>query len=61
MTQYIYSRKTWAITSKIIKKIPQSYLIETNKGIFKRNLLHTLLDWRRNSYKSRIDDSNYNY
>ena len=33
------------------------YLIETNKGILRRNRLHVLLDWRRNSYKSRtIDD-----
>ena len=44
---------------KIIKKIddiPRSYLIETNKGILKRNRPHILLDRRRNSFKSRTTD-----
>ena len=43
---------------KVIKKlddIPQSYLIETNKGILRRNQQHLI----RNSSKSRtIDDYN---
>ena len=45
---------------KVIKKldnIPQSYLIETSKGILRRNRQHILLDRRRNSSKSRTIDN----
>ena len=55
---HLHSRKNWTIMGKVIKKlddIPQSYLIETNKGILRRNQQHLI----RNSSKSRtIDDYN---
>ena len=38
---------------------PRSYLIETNKGILRKNWQHILLDRRGNNYKSRtIGDCN---
>ena len=56
----LHDRKTWTITGKVIKNlddIPRSYLLETSKGIFRRNRQHILLDRRRNCSKSRtIDD-----
>ena len=56
----LHDGKTWTITGKVIKKLDDirlSYLLETNKGILRRNQQHILLDRGRNSYKSRtIDD-----
>ena len=55
-----HSGKTWTITGKVIKQlddIPRFYLIETNKGILRRNQQHVILDRRKNSSKSTaIDD-----
>ena len=53
---HLHNGKTWTIMVKVIKKlvdIPQSYLIETNKGIPRRNQQHILLDQGINSSKSR--------
>ena len=56
----LHGRETWTIMGEVIKKLddtPKSYLTEANKGILRRNWQHILLDWRRNSSKSRtIDD-----
>ena len=56
----LHDGKTWTITGKVIKKLDDirpSYLLETNKGILRRNQQHILLDRGRNSHKLRtIDD-----
>ena len=56
----LHGGKTWTITGKVIKQldnIPRFYLIETNKGILRRNRQHVILDRRKNSSKSTtIDD-----
>lgn len=56
----LHDRKIWTITGKIIKKIndiSRSYLIETNKGMLRRNRQYILLDPGRKSYKSRTIDN----
>ena len=56
----LHGGKTWTITGKVTKQlddITRFYLVETNKGILRRNRQHILLDRRINSSKSTtIDD-----
>ena len=52
----LHDGKTWTITGKVTKNlddISRSCLIETSKGILRRNRQHILLNRRKNSSKSR--------
>ena len=56
---HLHNGKTWTIIGKVIKKlddIPPFNLIETNKGILRRNQQDILLNQGRNSFKSRTTD-----